>query len=116
MEIETFSKYHIDTTINKSKDDEWRFTGFYGEPDTQLRHEAWAKLLSLRQRETSPWLCAGDFNEITRQSEKQGGRSRPHIQMQAFRDVLDECDFMDLGFKGFPFTWHKHLDGYTIWE
>ena len=36
--------------------------------------------------------------------------------MQAFRDVLDECGFMDLGFKGFPFTWHKHLDGYTIWE
>lgn len=36
--------------------------------------------------------------------------------MQAFREVLDECAFMDLGFEGFPFTWHKHFDGYTVWE
>lgn len=40
LEIETFSNYHIDTTINKNKDDEWRFTGFYRESDTQLGHEA----------------------------------------------------------------------------
>ena len=34
LNIETFSKNHIDTTVNKNKDDEWRFTGFYREPDT----------------------------------------------------------------------------------
>lgn len=37
--------------------------------------------------------------------------------MQFFRDVLDECNFMDLGFKGFPFTWSKHYrSGVSIWE
>lgn len=37
--------------------------------------------------------------------------------MQFFRDVLDECKFMDLGFKGFPFTWSRHFrDGISIWE
>ena len=41
LNIETFSKNHIDTIVNKNKDDEWRFTRFYGEPDTQNRHEAW---------------------------------------------------------------------------
>lgn len=30
LEVKTFSEYHIDTTINKNKEDEWRFTGFYG--------------------------------------------------------------------------------------
>ena len=40
LNIETFSKNHIDTIVNKSKDDEWRFTGSYGEPNTQNRHEA----------------------------------------------------------------------------
>ena len=37
--------------------------------------------------------------------------------MQAFRDVIDECGFMDLGFIGPNFTWAKHYnDGHSIWE
>lgn len=48
--------------------------------------------------------------------KKQGGRSRPNTQMQLFNNILDECDFMDLGFVGFPFTWHKHYADFTVWE
>ena len=44
LEIETYSKNHIDTTINKNTEKEWWFTGFYGEPDTHKRHESWTKL------------------------------------------------------------------------
>ena len=116
LTIETFSKNHIDTTMNKNKAKEWRFTGFYGEPDAQNRHEAWARLKNLKSRGLAPWICTGDFNEITKQSEKLGGRTRPQAQMQAFRDVLDECGFLDLGFVGSEFTWHKHFAGYTVWE
>ena len=90
--------------------------GFYGELVTQKRPESWAKLRQLKNRRASPWLCAGDFNEITWQSEKSGRRPRPHCQMQRFRDVVDECAFMDLGFVGFPFTWHKHFVDYIICE
>ncbi|XP_023908712.1 uncharacterized protein LOC112020382 [Quercus suber] len=37
--------------------------------------------------------------------------------MQLFRDVMDECGFMDLGYVGLPFTWEKHFaDGHSIWE
>ena len=36
--------------------------------------------------------------------------------MQGFRDVLDECGFMDLGFMGPMFTWHKHFETYTVCE
>ena len=116
LDIETFSPNHIDTTINKNTPNEWRFTGFYGEPNTQKRHELWDKLRDLKTRRTSPWLCTGDFNEITRQSEKLGGRTWPHSQMQLFRDALDDCSFIDLGYVGFPYTWHKHFASYTIFE
>jgi len=69
----------------------------------------------LKNQGSSPWLCVGDFNEITRQSEKQGGQSsRPHNQIQSFRDALDECGFMDLEFVGFPFTWHKRFAEFTV--
>ena len=40
-------------------------------------------------------------NKVSTRSEKEGCRDRPHTQMQFFRDVLDECGFMDLGFVGF---------------
>ena len=69
LTIETFSKNHIDTTVNKNKAKEWRFTGFYGEPDAQNRHEAWARLKNLKSRGSTPWICEGDFNEITKQQE-----------------------------------------------
>ena len=33
-----------------------------------------------------------------RQDEKLGGALQNHNQMQLFREVIDECNFMDLGF------------------
>lgn len=30
VNVDNFSKNHIDAIINKGKDDDWRFTGFYG--------------------------------------------------------------------------------------
>ena len=37
--------------------------------------------------------------------------------MQLFRDVIDECSFMDLGYVGPKFTWSKHFaNGNSIWE
>ena len=37
--------------------------------------------------------------------------------MQLFRDTMDVCGFIDLGFKGNPFTWKKYFrDGQTLWE
>ena len=46
-----------------------------------------------------------------------GGALRSHNQMQLFRDIIDECGFMDLGFIGPKFTWCKHIDnGHSIWE
>ena len=42
--VDTYSLNHIDAIMNKGKEDEWRFTEFYGEPDTNIRHESWVKL------------------------------------------------------------------------
>ena len=34
------NNYYIDTWIDKGSDNEWRFTGFYGELETSRRSEA----------------------------------------------------------------------------
>ena len=62
-------------------------------------------------------MCSGDFNEILRGSKKLGGSNRSHIQMQLFRDIINEYGFLDMGYKGNPFTWKKFFsDGRTIAE
>ena len=111
------SKYYIDAVINKDSDNEWHFTSFYGEPETAGRIEALDKLRYLNSQSNTSWLCIGDFNEIIRQDEKVGGGIRPHNPMQFFREVIDECGFMDLGYVGHKFTWARHFEnGSSIWE
>ena len=97
-------RYFIDAIIDGNTDNAWRFTGFYGEPETYRRSKAWSKLRSLNSRMNIPWICGGDFNEIVRKEEKWGRIPRDHNQMQLFRDVIDECQFMDMGYVGPKFT------------
>ena len=40
----TFSTNHIDGILNKGKEDEWRFTRFYGESDTSNHLLSWSCL------------------------------------------------------------------------
>lgn len=82
VNVETSSLNHIDVTIKKSSEKPWRFTGFYGEPETQKSFESWDLLRHLHHQSSLPWLCAKDFNEITRQLKKSGGRLRPSNKMQ----------------------------------
>lgn len=111
------SNYFIDPLIDKGTDNEWRFMGFYGDLDISRRIEAWDRLRTLNYNPDVPWLCAGDFNEIIRQDEKKGGAIRSHGKMQLFRDVIEECGFMDLSYVGTRFTWSKHFaDGHSLWE
>lgn len=98
LNVESYSKNHIDAIINKGARDAWRFIGFYGEPVTHKCYESWDMLRQLNNRFMLPWLCSGD-------SEKLGGSCRSHAQMQLFRDVIDECGFIDLDFIGSQFTW-----------
>ena len=115
--VEDASQNYIDAIINKGKEGSWRFTGFYGYPGTQNHLESWRILRRLQQQSNLPWLCAGHFIEITKSHEKVGGRPRPNQQMQEFRDVFDDCGFVDLGFVGNKFTWYKsYPNGTTIWE
>lgn len=109
LEVESSFLNHIDVLINKGKDDWWRFTGFYGELETQRRMESWNLTRELHGRFKVSWLCARDFIEITWLNEKKGGRLRPYNQMKKFWDVLDECSLMDLGFMGSKFTWFKNF-------
>ena len=63
-----------------------------------------------------PWCCFEDFNELLQVEDKQGGAPRAHNLIHDFRDVLDHCGFVDLGYSGSDFTWHGRHRGELIWE
>jgi hypothetical protein len=102
--------------VDENSENAWRFTGFYGAPETHKREESWTLLRRLNSQNTIPWCCMGDFNELVRLEEKQGRHTRSERQMQMFRDVLDECGFVDLGFTGPKFTWTNNRVGDMTWE
>ena len=78
----------------------WRLMGFYGEPKTSKRGDGWSMLHMLSSKIALPWCCMGDFNEWLEVEDKHGGAPRSHNLMQAFREVLDDCGFVNLGYSG----------------
>jgi hypothetical protein len=71
VEIQNFSRRQINAVVQCSSDaPSWKLTGFYGHPDVAKRGESWELLHFLAKLPLEPWLCLGNFNEITTASEK----------------------------------------------
>jgi hypothetical protein len=61
-----------------------------------------------------PWLFLGAFNEVLHADEHEGVGHRTLTQMQGFRETVDICNLMDLGYKGHFWTWEKKVTGVPI--
>jgi hypothetical protein len=113
MEIYNFSRLHINAVVKDGKGQLfWKLTGFYGHPDSSKRVESCAILRHLLSCQPVLWICAGDFNEIVDQVEKEGSLIRRESQMVKFCDALEACHLGDLRFSGPRFTWNnRRMDG-----
>ena len=69
-------------------------------PKVANQEDSWSVLRHLSSQLDLPWVCISDFNEITKIEEKSGGAIWAKKQMQNFRDCLDFCGLLDLGFIG----------------
>ncbi|KAA8517934.1 hypothetical protein F0562_015408 [Nyssa sinensis] len=76
-----------DAVVEEEGVRKWRISGFYGSLDISGRTESWDFLRMLKSR---------------------GMASTPNWQLRAFREVVNDCGFRDLGFSGFPFTWSNN--------
>jgi hypothetical protein len=102
----------IDAYVRLSDDEPmWRVTFVYGEPRVENRHLMWDSLCRLRSTSDIPWLVAGDFNEAMWEFEHLSSTPRPRNQMVAFRECLEDCQLVDLGFSGHPFTYNNKRSG-----
>ncbi|KAK1586814.1 hypothetical protein Q3G72_006391 [Acer saccharum] len=62
------------------------------------------KKIRLGRMGNLPWIVLGDFNEILHLDEKQGGVTRSNITMSPFKEAIDDCALLDIGYVGNKYT------------
>ncbi|XP_074320432.1 uncharacterized protein LOC141657179 [Silene latifolia] len=77
----------------------------YASPKFRLRKILWSDLINIAASHDLPWVCLGDFNEVTCSTDKIGGRGIKLNRVNLFKSSLDSCNLIDIGFSGPKFTW-----------
>ncbi|PPD99239.1 hypothetical protein GOBAR_DD03731 [Gossypium barbadense] len=89
----------------------WRFTGFYGQTDPNLRQLSWDMLRRVKSTINEGWIMGGNFNTILNNSEKDRGRRKPKTSMDDFCDILVELNLTDVKTCNGCFTWTNNREG-----
>ena len=83
----------------------WLFTAVYSSPRFAERFILWNNLIKTAKLHDMPWVLAGDFNEPLSEEDKFGGRAVSVNMLLLFKECLDKCNMIDIGFSGPRFTW-----------
>ena len=82
----------------------WLFSAIYASPGSAERHILWNNLSKIADLHDLPWVISGDFNEPLTWEDKFGGRPMSVSRSLLFKDCLDKCNMIDIGFTGVRFT------------
>ena len=64
----------------------------------------WENLTKVADLHSKPWIIVGDFNEPLAEVDKFGGRLVSINRSLLFKDCLDKCNMVDMGFRGPRYT------------
>ncbi|XP_010490225.1 PREDICTED: uncharacterized protein LOC104767965 [Camelina sativa] len=92
----------IETIINGTR---VFMTFIYGDPVPANRDYVWERLMRIGVARCEPWFIIGDFNEITGNHEKRGGKKRSESSFLPFRVMIDSCGLIDFSYQGNQFSW-----------
>lgn len=86
----------------------WLITVVYANTSYVRRQDLWDDLNRITESHDTPWAVLGDFNCILSDSERKGGASNPSNRgRDDFRRMLHDCNLIDSGFQGSPYTWRS---------
>ncbi|CAL5326467.1 unnamed protein product [Camellia sinensis] len=84
----------------------------YASPNIGMCQNLWNELENSANTIGSPWLVAGDFNDIMGQNERRSfSQNRQNYRCRKFLDNINRCGLMDLGCTGSKFTWSNNRQG-----
>lgn len=101
------SRYCIHLRVNPCSSNPWLLSVIYASPQQRSREHLWEELRDISMMSEEPWCVAGDFNTVFYESEKTGGAPVNYASCMALASCLDDCNLVDMGFKGPPFTWSR---------
>lgn len=88
----------------------WIFSAVCASPRSAGRCILWENLIKVVGLHNKPWVIAGDFNEPLLGEDKFGGRLVSISRYLLFKDCLDKCNMVDLGFSRPRYTWTSRRD------
>ena len=83
----------------------WLMTAIYASPRLAERRILWENLKTVAHLHNLPWLMLGDFKEVLGGEDKFGGNHVNLNRALEFKNCLDECNMLDLGFAGPKYTY-----------
>ena len=83
----------------------WLILAIYASLRIAKRKILWNNLKIVSQLHNLPWLMLGDFNEVLSGDDKFGGNGVNLNRALEFKECLDECNMLDLGFASSKYTW-----------
>ncbi|KAH7839758.1 hypothetical protein Vadar_008356 [Vaccinium darrowii] len=103
--------WFIDVQINEEDGSNWRLINVYFSSRIEVRRAQWEVFLQHKNCLGEDWLIWGDMNDITSVEEKRGGVVPAQWELKGFQNFISQCNLIDLGFSGFPFTWCNNRVG-----
>jgi hypothetical protein len=93
------------TAVYSTRNLKFGLVCIYGDPYHRQTSAIWEEVAAfVHDNSTLPMLCMGDMNELLYDMDKNStniNRSR----LYAFRSLVKNCGFFDLGFSGPAYTW-----------
>ncbi|XP_075636620.1 uncharacterized protein LOC142608841 [Castanea sativa] len=100
------SEQEIHTAVKvRASSSNWMFSAVYASPRSAERRILWNNLSIVTELHNLSWVIAGDFNEPLSSADKFGGRVVNSSRSLLFKECLEKCNMVDLGFSGPRFTW-----------
>lgn len=99
------SRYCIHLKVNPSSANPWFLSVIYASLQQGLHEHLWDQLIAFSSSIVGPWCVGGDFNIVLYESEKSGGAPINYPSCMVFSTCLDQCNLLDLGYKGPQVTW-----------
>ncbi|PPR88585.1 hypothetical protein GOBAR_AA32098 [Gossypium barbadense] len=111
VSIQNYSKHNIDSLVKLENNKNIRVTGFYGHANPNLRSSSWDILQRVGESVREEWIVGGNFNAILNDAEKEDGRRGVRVQMNEFKEVMDELALVDIKPDSGWFTWVNNRSG-----